>query len=142
MATVLRDKFGSVETICRQDDAISTFLQHATHKFADADRVIGDDDNTFVLDAVDRFGRNAALGNCRGARRKNARRARGGLQRPPLAWLGCNHAIQIDQQYQAAVRSNRSAGEYLYAAKIFAEALDHDFIFAENFLNNQTDLPV
>ena len=53
-----------------------------------------------------------------------------------------DHAIQIEQKNQAPVRSDSGAGEKFYAAEIFAEALDHDFVFAENFFDDDANLTI
>src|SRR5215813_3441556 len=142
VATVLRDEFCRFEAVGGQLHAVAALFQHAAYEFAHADRVVCDHDDTFVLDTIDCFRRDAALRNCRGTGRKDACRARRRLQRLSLARLRSNHAVQIDKQNQTAVRRDRRAGEKLYAPKIFTEALDHDFILAENFLDDQADLPV
>src|SRR5262249_6326845 len=69
-------------------------------------------------------------------------RQRGGQRARAIARPRTSRGVQIDKQNQTAVRRDRRAGEKLYAAKIFTEALDHDFVLAENFLDNQTDLAV
>jgi len=42
----------------------------------------------------------------------------------------------------SCVGSDRCAGKKLYATKIFAEIFDYDFVFAEDFLDDQTDLTI
>ena len=65
-----------------------------------------------------------------------------GLQHAAFVRFGRHHAIEIDQQNQAAVGSDRCAGKEFYAAKIFAEALDDDFVFAEDFFDDEADLAI
>ena len=95
-----------------------------------------------MLHAVDRFGWDGAFRNGRGARRENARGAWRCLQCAALVWFGGNHAVQINEQNQASVRGDGRAGEKFYAAQVFAEALDYDFVFADNFFDNQANLTV
>ena len=111
-------------------------------EFAHADGVVGDDDHALLFDAIDGVGGNrAASHGCR-AGRENARGAGVGLQGTPLGGFGGDHAIQIDQQNQAAVGSDGGAGEKFHAAQIFAEILDDDFVLAENFFDDEADLAI
>src|SRR5208282_2526629 len=48
--------------------------------------------------------------------------------------------IQINQENQAAVGRDGGAGEKLHAAEIIAEVLDYDFVFAENFFDDNSHL--
>ena len=50
--------------------------------------------------------------------------------------------FKIEQQNQAAIGSDGGTGEKFYAAEIFAEALDNDFVFAENFFDDQANLAI
>ena len=43
---------------------------------------------------------------------------------------------------QAAIGSDSGTGEKFYAAEVFAEAFDYDFVFAENFFDDQADLTI
>ena len=43
---------------------------------------------------------------------------------------------------QAAVGSDCRSGKKFYAAQVFAEILDDDFVFAEDFFHDQTDLAI
>ena len=52
------------------------------------------------------------------------------------------HAVQINQQNEAAVGRDRCAGEEFYPAQVLAQILDNDFVFADNFFNDEADLPV
>ena len=57
-----------------------------------------------------------------------------------LVRFGGDHAVEIDQQDQAAVGRDGGAGEKFHAAEIFAEILDDDFVFAEDFFDDNADL--
>ncbi len=70
--------------------------------------------------------------------RKNSRCACGRDLVAPLCGFGRDETIQIDQQNQAAVGSDRGSGEELHAAQVFAEILDDDFIFAEDVLDDDS----
>src|SRR5581483_1987611 len=50
-------------------------------------------------------------------------------------------SVQVDQHDQAAVRRNRHAREELHVAQIFAEILDDDFVLAQNFFDDNSNLP-
>jgi len=138
----LRDEFGGFEAVGGEFYAIAVLFEHAADKFADADGVVGDNDDAFVLDAVDGFRGNGAAGDGGGAGCKNAGGAGGGLQGASLGGLGGDHAVEIDEQDQTAVGSDGGAGEKFYAAEIFAEIFDDDFIFAEDFFDDEADLAI
>ena len=80
------------------------------------------------------------------------RRRRSRARRCALRWrwpgacafvrFGGDHAIEIDQQNQAAVGRDGGAGEKFDAAEIFAEVLDDDFVFAEDFFDDQANLTI
>src|SRR6266404_2415015 len=142
MAAVLRDEFRGFQAIGGQLHAIAVLFKHAAHKFAYADGIIGDDNDALVLDAIDGLGGNRAASDCRGAGSEDARGRCGSLQGAALARFRGYHAIQVDQQNQAAVRSNSCAREELDAAKVFAEIFDNDFIFADDFLDHEPDLAI
>src|SRR5262249_12937360 len=142
MAAVLGDEFGGLQAVGRENYAIAVFLQHTAHEFADADGVIGDDHDTFVLNAIDSVGGNTALGDGGGTGREDARGACGSLNGLALARLAGDYAIQIEKKNQAAIGRDRGAGEKFYAAQIFAEALDHNFVFAKHLFDHQADLAV
>src|SRR6266852_4548471 len=89
----------------------------------------GDDDDALVLDAVDGFGGDGAASDRGRARGEDARSRWRRLQAPALAGFGGDHAIQVDQENQAAVVRDGCAGEVLDAAQILAEILDDDFVF-------------
>src|SRR3989440_4211594 len=139
---MLCDELGGFETVRSQLHAVAVLFEHATDKLANADGIVGDDDDAFVLHAVDGFARNRALGDGCGTWRENSGGAGVRLERAAFVWFRRNHAIQIDQQNQAAVGSNSCAGEKFYAAQIFTEALDNDFVFAEDFFDDQADLAI
>src|ERR1700722_13743262 len=142
VAAVLGDEFGGFEAVGGQFYAVAVFLQHAADKFADADGVVGDDDEAFLVDAIDGFLGDGAAGHGGGARSENARGAGVGLQSATVGGLGGDETIQIDEKNQAAVGSDRGAGENLHAAEIFAETLDDDFVFAEDFFDDYADFSV
>src|SRR6266852_4301330 len=116
VAAVLRNEFRGFQAIGGQLYAIAVLFEHAAHKFAHADGIIGDDNDALVLHAIDGFGGNRAASDCRGARSENARGRCGSLQGAALARFRGYHAIQVDQENQAAIRSNGCAGEELDAA--------------------------
>src|SRR5215472_8555854 len=142
VTAVLRNKFRGLEAVTGKLDAVAILFQHAPHEFAHADGVVGHDDDALRLDAIDGFGRNRAARHSRGAWGEDARGAGVGLQRPAICRFRSDHAVQVNQQNQAAVRCNSCTGEKLYAAEIFAQVLDYDFVFADNFFNDQADLMV
>src|SRR5438105_15587942 len=142
VTAVLRNEFRGFEAVGGELYAVAILFQHASDEFAHADGVVGHDDNALLLDAVDGFRGNGAAGHGRRARRKNTRGAGVGLERPEFGWFRRHHAVQVDQQNQAAVWRNRRAREQFHAAEIFAEILDHNFVFAENFLDHQADLMI
>src|SRR5581483_2838864 len=142
MAAVLGDEFGGFEAVGGQLDAIAILFEHASHELADGDGVVGDDDNAFVLDAIDSFGRYGTLGDGGGARREDARGGGAGLNGAALGRLVGDHAVEVDEQNQAAIGSDGGAGEEFDAAEILAEVLDHDFVFPQHFLDDEADLPI
>src|SRR5215469_10955040 len=142
MTAVLGDEFGGLQAVRGKLDAIAVFLQHPANEFAHADGVVSDDDNAFLFDAIDGVGGNRAASNGCGARREYPCRTRAGLHGAAFVWFSGDHAIQIDQQNQAAVGSDGGSREEFYAPQILAEILDNDFIFAEDFFNNEPDLTV
>ncbi len=77
-----------------------------------------------------------------GAWRENAGGAGAGLQGATLVGLGGDHAVEIDEQDQAAVGRDGCSGEKLHATQIFAEIFDDDFVFANYFLDDQADLAI
>src|SRR5215472_3637303 len=79
VAAVLRDQFGSFEAIGSELHTVAILFQHAPYEFAYADRVVGNDDDAFVLDAVDGFRRNGSACDGGGPWRKYARSAGTGL---------------------------------------------------------------
>ena len=78
-------------------------------------------------------------GRCSGG--KNTRRIGAGHQRTVLNGLARNQTIYIDQQDQAAVRSDGGSGKHLQITQEFAQALDNDFIFADYIFNDNSHLP-
>src|SRR5882762_6977395 len=139
---MLCDDFGRFETIGSEQDTVAVLFEHATDELANADGIVGHDDDAFVLHAVDGFARNRAFGDGCRTWRENSGGAGACLERAAFAWFGGNHAIQIDQENQAAVGSDSCAGEEFYAAQIFTEALDNDFVFAEDLFDDQADLAI
>src|SRR5271154_208157 len=142
VAAVLRNEFGGFETVGGEFDAIAVLLEHASDEFAHADGVVGDDDQTFLLDAVDGFARDSSTCYRRRTRSEDAGGASVGLQGATFGGLGGDHAVQIDEQNQAAIGCNGGAGKDFYATEIFAEALDNDFVFADDFFDDETDFAV
>src|SRR6266852_5019197 len=61
---------------------------------------------------------------------------------PALAWLCRCHAVQVDQQNEAAIGRDRCAREEFHPAQVFAQVLDNDFIFAHNLFHDEANLPV
>src|SRR5947207_1040879 len=139
---MLCDEFGGFEAVASQLHAVAVLFEHATDKLANADGIVGDDDDAFVLHAVDGFARNRASGYGCGTWREDSGGAGVRLERAAFIWFRRNDAIQIDQQNQAAVGSNSCAGEKFYAAQIFTEAFDNDFVLAEDFFDDQADLAI
>src|ERR1700728_3616420 len=142
MAAVLGHKLGGFQAVRGEFHAVAVLFEHAAYKFPDADGIVGNYDHAFVFVTIDGVGRNRATGDGLGSRCKDASSAGAGLQRAALVGLGGDHAIQIDQQYQAAVWGDRGAWEKLYATKVFAEILDDDFVFAEDLFDDQADLAI
>ena len=139
---MLRNQFRGFQAVGGKLYAVAVLLEHASDEFTHADGIVGHHDDAFRLDAIDGFGRNGASRNGRRARRENARGARVGLERPALVRRGSDHAVQVDEQNQTAVRRDGRAREQLYAAKIFAEVLNYDFVFAQDFFDHQPNLMV
>ncbi len=91
--------------------AVAVLFQHAADELAHADGIVRDDDEAFLLDAVDSFGRYGSACHGSRTRREDARGAGAGLQRPAFRRLVRNHAIQIDQKNKAAVRGDCRTGK-------------------------------
>src|SRR3984893_6262308 len=142
VAAVLRDKFRGLQAVGGQLHTIAILFEHAAHELAHADGIVGHDNDALLFDAINRFGGNCAASDGCGSRSEEARRRGRCLQGTAFVWFGSHHAIQVDQENQAAVRSDRRAGEKLDAAQVLAEIFDDDFIFAENFLDDQADLSI
>src|SRR5215467_4581797 len=142
VTAVLRDEFRGFEAVRSQLHAIAVLFQHTSHELSHADRVVGYHDDALLLDAIDRFGRDRAARYSRRTWSKNTSGAGICLERAVLGGFRGDHAIQVDEQNQAAVWRNRCAREKFDAAQIFPEVLDNDFVFAKDFLNHQTDLMV
>src|SRR4029077_19373108 len=140
VAAVLGDEFGGFQAVGGLLHAISILLEHAADKFAHADGVVGDDNDALVLDTVDGFGGDGAASDSGRTRSEDARGRRRRLQGASFAGLGGHHAIQVDQENQAAIRCDGGAGEELDAAQVFTEVFDDDFVLAEDFLDHQADL--
>ncbi len=140
MTAVLRHQFGCFQAVRSQLDPVAVLFQHAANKFAHTDGVVRDHDDAFLLHAIDCVGGDGAASHRRGSWCEHARGAGAGLNRAALVGFASHHAVQIDQQNQAAVRSDRCTGEKLHAAQVFPKVLDHDFVFAQNFLDDQADL--
>src|SRR6516164_9092565 len=128
MAALLRYEFGRFESIRCQLYPVSVLLEHAPDEFPHADRVVGNHDDSFLIDAVDCVARNRAARHGGGTRGKDARSAGACLQSTPLARLCRDHTVQIDKENQAAIGSDRRSWAQLHAAQIFAEILDDDFV--------------
>src|SRR3984885_2581019 len=140
VAAYLGDEFGSFEAVRGEFHAIAGFFEHASDEFADADGIVGNYYDAIVLDGVHGACWDAAGGDCFGARSENAGSGRRGWQRVALGSVRGSETIQINQQNEAAIGRDRGAGEKLYAAEIIAEILDDNFIFAENFFNDDAHL--
>ena len=84
--------------------------------------------------------RNASRGDCFRARSEYARRGRRGGQRVALGGVRGSETIQINQENQAAIGRDGGAGEKFHAAQIVAEVLDDDFVFTQNFFDDDTHL--
>ena len=117
VAAVLGDEFGGFQAVGGEFHAIAILFQHAADEFADADGVVGDDDDAFLLDAVDGFaGNRAASDGRRNLARRRERRWRWPGGRRSFGSDG-DHAVEIDQQNQAAIGRDGGAGEELHAAQ-------------------------
>src|SRR5215469_3576517 len=139
---MLRDKLGGFEAVGSKFHAVAVLFEHAADEFADTNGVVGDDDDAFLIHAVDGFGGDGAASDGSGTGSKNARSAGGGLHRAALAGVSGDHAVKVDEQNEAAIGSDGGAGEEFHAAEIFAKVFDHDFVFAENFLNDDANLAI
>src|SRR5579859_1144170 len=142
VASVLRHKFRRFQSIRRQFHAVTVLFQHPAHEFPYADRVVRNHNHALLIHAVDRFRRNRAPRHGRRTRRKYARSTGTGLHGAAFVRLRRHHAVQIDQQDQAAIGGDRGSRKELYSPEIFAQVLDNDFIFAEHFFNHHADLPI
>src|SRR5437588_6870066 len=142
MAAVLCHQFGGFESIRRQFHAVSVLLQHPAYELAHADRIVRHHDYALLLDAIDGLGRNVSARNRRRAGCKDSRGAGAGLYRPMLAWFCRYHAGQIDQDDDAAIRRDGTPRKEFHPPQVFAQALDDDFVLAENFFHDEADLPV
>ena len=139
---MLRHQFGRFQSVGRQLHAVAVLLEHSADEFAHADGVVRNHDYALLLDAVDGLGRNVSARNRRRARRKYSRGAGASLYRPALVWLCRHHAVQVDQQNEAAIGRNRRTREEFHAAQVFTQVFDNDFVLAKNFFHDETDLPV
>ena len=75
----MRDEFRGFHAVGGEFGAIAILFEHAADEFANADGVVGDDDEALLIDAVDSFGGNCAARDGSGTRGKNARGAGVGL---------------------------------------------------------------
>src|SRR5579883_1372933 len=142
MAAVLADEFGGFQTIGGELHAVAVLFQHAADEFADADGVVSDNNDALLVDAIDGFGGDRAASDGGGAGSKDARRAGAGLDGSAFVWFRGDHAVEIDQENQAAIGSDGGAWEELHPAEIFAEVFDDDFVFAEDFFHDHADLAI
>src|SRR5271155_3134271 len=140
VAADLRDDFRSFQTIGGEFHAIAGLFEHASDEFAHADGIVGDDDYPIVFDRVHGSGGNAARGYRFRAWRENAGGGRRGGERIAFCGVRGGESIQINQENQAAIGRDGSAGEKFDAAEIIAEVLDYDFVLAENFFDDDTNL--
>src|SRR5208337_1754587 len=142
MAAELGDEFGGFQAIGSELGAIAILFQHAGDELADADGVVGNNDDAFLFDAVDGFAGDGATSDCSRTGSENARGAGAGLNGATFVGLGGDHTIQVDEQDEAAIRSDGGAGEELHAAEIFAKIFDYDFVFAEDFFDDEANLTI
>src|SRR5271154_2562887 len=140
MAADLRDDFGSFQAIGGEFHAIAGLFEHASDEFAHADGIVGNDDYPIVFDGVNRACGNASCSYRFRAWSENAGGGRRGRKRIAFSGVRGGESIQINQENQAAIGRDGGAGEKFDAAEIIAEVLDYDFVFAENFFDDDTHL--
>src|SRR5215469_6093311 len=92
VAAVLRDKFGGFETVRSKHDPVAGFFEHAADELADADGIIGNDYDAFVLDAINGVGGDSALSHGSGARSEDSGGAVGCGDGLALAGFEGDHA--------------------------------------------------
>ncbi len=142
VAAVLGNEFGGFQTVGGKFHAIAILFEHAANKFADADGIVGNDDDALLVDAIDGVAGNGAASDGGGTGREDAGSAGTGLDGAALVRLGRNHAVEIDEKDQAAIGRDGGAGEKLHPAEIFAEIFDDDFVFAKDLLDNDAHLAI
>ena len=142
MAAVLGHQVCGFEPVRRQFHPVAVLLQHPADEFAYADGIVRHHDYTLLLNAVDGFGRNASACNRCRARSEDSCGAGASLYLPVLAWFCCYHAVQVNQQNEAAIGRDRRTRKEFYPAQVLPQVLDNDFVFTDNLLNNEADLPV
>src|SRR5437879_1706739 len=114
VATVLRHQFRCFEPVRRKFHTVTVLLQHPADEFAYADGIVRHHDYAFLRNAVDGFGRNTSARNRRRAWSKDSGCARASLYLPVLARVCRYHAVQVNQQNEAAIGRDRRAGEEFY----------------------------
>src|SRR5437899_373440 len=113
VAAVLGHQFRGFDPIRRQFHTVSVLLQHPTHEFAHADGFVRHNDYALLRNAVDGFGRNASAGNRRRTGGEDSCGAGAGLNLAMFAWFCRYHAVQINQQNEAAIGRDRRARKAL-----------------------------
>src|SRR5262249_5561102 len=141
VAPGLGSDFQRFQTVGGQTHAVSGFFQHPANKLAYADRVVGQDHDLLFGNEIDSVLRNSTAGRRLRARREDAGSVGAGHQRAMLDGFTNHEPVHIDQQDQASVRSDGGAGEQLHVTHIFAQALDYDFVFANDIFHNHSNLP-
>src|SRR6266446_749554 len=120
MAAVLGHQFRGFEPVRRQFHAVAVLLQHTADEFAHADGVVRHYDYALLRNAVDGFGRNASARNRRRSRSKDSGGAGASLYLPVFTRFRSYHAVQVNQQNEAAIGRDRRAREEFYPAQVLA----------------------
>src|SRR5882672_4449315 len=136
VATHLSDQLRSFHTVGGQLHAVPGLLQNPADEFANADRVVGDDHDSFSVKFVHRCRGNTAGDNGGGAGRKNTGRAGGGNYHIVFRRVRGGQPVHVNQEDETAIGRNGGAREKFYAAQILAQVLDHHFVLAQNLLDD------
>src|SRR2546421_8680909 len=106
VTTSLRDDLQGLQSIGSQFYAVASFLQHAANKLADADGVIDQDHNFFIGHNIDGFEGNGPAGHGLGSGSEDPGGIGAGHQRTMLNGFADYQPVYVDQENQAAIRSN------------------------------------
>src|SRR6266446_2148850 len=141
VAAHLGDQLRGFHPVGGQLHAVPGLLQNPADEFANADRVVSDDHDSFSAEFVHRRRGNTAGDNSGGARRENAGRAGGGNHNIVFRQVRGGQTVHVNQQDETAIGRNRGAREKFYAAQVLAQVLDHHFVLAQNLLDHNAHLP-